>query len=116
MSYRAFKRLLGETSLERKCRFLFGAATLLLIWASFTWYARQTEDLAYEQITATGRLLVNPLIVKAHQDLLVSATDEKAADKPKTQRQERLQRALDELSEEHLPESLRKYKHRLMKP
>ena len=25
MSYRAFKRLLGETSLERKCRFLFGA-------------------------------------------------------------------------------------------
>ena len=31
MSYRAFKRLLGETSLERKCRFLFGAGTLLLI-------------------------------------------------------------------------------------
>ena len=27
MSYRAFKRLLGETSLERKCRFLFGTAT-----------------------------------------------------------------------------------------
>ena len=29
MSYRAFKRLLGETSLERKCRFLFGAFILL---------------------------------------------------------------------------------------
>ena len=39
MSYRAFKRLLGETSLERKCRFLFGAGILLLIAASFLWYA-----------------------------------------------------------------------------
>ena len=35
MSYRAFKRLLGETSLERKCRFLFGAFILLLIAGSF---------------------------------------------------------------------------------
>ena len=31
MSYRTIKRLLGETSLERKCRFLFGGALLLLI-------------------------------------------------------------------------------------
>ena len=43
MSYRAFKRLLGETSLERKCRFLFGAFILLLITSSFWLYARQTE-------------------------------------------------------------------------
>ena len=54
MSYRAFKRLLGETSLERKCRFLFGAFILLLISASFWLYARQTEDLAYDQITTTS--------------------------------------------------------------
>ena len=54
MSYRAFKRLLGETSLERKCRFLFGAGILLLITASFWWYARQTEGLAYEQTQTTG--------------------------------------------------------------
>ena len=43
MSYRAFKRLLGETSLERKCRFLFGAFILLLITGSFSFYARQTD-------------------------------------------------------------------------
>ena len=30
MSYRAFKRLLGETSLERKCRWLLGAGVLLV--------------------------------------------------------------------------------------
>src|SRR3974377_1291269 len=70
MSYRAFKRLLGETSLERKCRFLFGAATLLLITGSFWWYARQTEDLAYEQIATTGRLLVKPVLTKLHENLL----------------------------------------------
>jgi len=45
MSYRGIKRLLGETSLERKCRFLFGAATLLLISGSLGWYAWNTEDL-----------------------------------------------------------------------
>src|SRR3954451_9460169 len=62
MSYRAFKRLLGETSLERKCRFLFGAFILLLITSSFWLYARQTEHLAYDQITTTCRLLVNQIV------------------------------------------------------
>src|SRR5438874_12965691 len=64
MSYRAFKRLLGETSLERKCRFLFGGFILLLITASFWLYARQTEDLAYEQIPTMCRLLVNQVVAR----------------------------------------------------
>ena len=34
MSYRTIKRLLGETSLERKCRLLFGGGLLLLECAS----------------------------------------------------------------------------------
>src|SRR6266568_3345490 len=62
MSYRAFKRLLGETSLERKCRFLFGGFILLLITASFWLYARQTEYLAYDQIPTMCRLLVNHIV------------------------------------------------------
>jgi signal transduction histidine kinase len=66
MSYRAFKRLLGETSLERKCRFLLGAGILLLITASFWLYALQTENLAYKQTTTTCRLLVYPIIAKEH--------------------------------------------------
>jgi two-component system, NarL family, sensor histidine kinase BarA len=64
MSYRAFKRLLGETSLERKCRFLFGAGTLLLITFSFWLYAYQTDGLAYDQATTTCRLLVGPIQVQ----------------------------------------------------
>ena len=62
MSYRAFKRLLGETSLERKCRFLFGGFILLLISGSFSLYAYQTEHLAYEQIPTTCRLLVSQIV------------------------------------------------------
>src|SRR3989441_779484 len=77
MSYRALKRLLGETSLERKCRFLFGAFILLLITGSFWLYGHQTEDLAYEQITTTCRLLVNPIVQRKH------AEDDHAAPKPR---------------------------------
>jgi signal transduction histidine kinase len=66
MSYRAFKRLLGETSLERKCRFLFGAGILLLITVSFWIYALQTEALAYDQALTTCRLLVNPALACRH--------------------------------------------------
>ncbi|MCE9530891.1 MAG: DUF3365 domain-containing protein [Planctomycetes bacterium] len=66
MSYRAFKRLLGETSLERKCRFLLGAGILFLITISFWVYARQTEHLAYDQTASTGRLLISPIVARLH--------------------------------------------------
>ena len=57
MSYRSIKRVLGETSLERKCRFLFGACLLLLITASFWLYSFQTEQIVNEQDRNTGQLL-----------------------------------------------------------
>src|SRR5215213_7052101 len=64
MSYRAFKRLLGETSLERKCRFLFGGFILLLITGSFWLYALQTEHLAYDQLPTTCKLLVTHTVAR----------------------------------------------------
>ena len=66
MSYRAFKRLLGETSLERKCRWLLGAGVLLLMTGSFWVYAQQTETLAYEQLDTTGRVLIGPILSNEH--------------------------------------------------
>jgi signal transduction histidine kinase/deoxyinosine 3'endonuclease (endonuclease V) len=66
MSYRALKRLLGETSLERKCRWLLGAGVLLLMTVSFLVYARQTEDLAYDQLEATGRAVMIPTFARMH--------------------------------------------------
>jgi len=75
MSYRAFKRLLGETSLERKCRFLFGIGILVLITLSFWLYAYQTEHLAYEQATTSARLLVPSILSQHHLSQMKSLDD-----------------------------------------
>jgi signal transduction histidine kinase len=103
MSYRAFKHLLGETSLERKCRFLLGAVALLLITASFWWYAGQTEHLAYEQTRTTGRLLAAGIIDKVPGHI---GSKEWLATRDKYQ----------EKIEEHWPKSLSGYDHRFIKP
>ena len=66
MSYRAFKRLLGETSLERKCRFLFGGGIVVLIFLSFWLYAYLIERLAYDQAAADCKLLVAPSLLRYH--------------------------------------------------
>ena len=49
MSYRALKKLIGETSLERKCRFLFGAALGFLVTASLWWHSARTRTLVDDQ-------------------------------------------------------------------
>jgi signal transduction histidine kinase len=130
MSYRAFKRLLGETSLERKCRFLFGAGILVLITTSFGLYASRTEHLAYEQTMPMGRLLVNWLITRQHlqrlnikrwewRRLVQEDLAEGEGEKPPTlgpAEWRKLRLALDELSEKHLPEALQKYQESILKP
>ena len=66
MSYRSIKRVLGETSLERKCRFLFGACLLLLITASFWLYGKQTNKIIDEQNRSTGYMLALQEMQAAH--------------------------------------------------
>lgn len=66
MSYRTIKRLLGETSLERKCRLLFGGGLLLLISGSFYFYARQTQQLVVVQNSEVARSLVARVILENH--------------------------------------------------
>ena len=67
MSYRTLKLLLGESSLERKCRFLLGGFLMLLISGSFYWFSKQTEKLVYESNrTETARQLVAPIMLKRH--------------------------------------------------
>ena len=48
MSYRSIKRVLGESSLERKIRILFGVCLLALIAGSFLWVSKITEELIRE--------------------------------------------------------------------
>ncbi len=76
MSYRAFKRLLGEYRLERKCRFLFGFFIVLLLTSSFWLFQRQTESIAYDQIKTACRLTVVNEIVGRHL-ALASRSDPK---------------------------------------
>ena len=100
MSYRGFKRLLGETSLERKCRWLLGTGVLVLMSASFYFYARQTEDLAYDQLTHTGRALVSPIVARIHvRGELRAGMDE-----------------FQKLTEQTWPDRLKGYKYRLIRP
>lgn len=100
MSYRAFKRLLGETSLERKTRWLLGTGVLVLMSASFYVYARQTEDLAYDQLTHTGRALVTPIVARIHvRGDMRDGMDE-----------------FQKLTEQTWPDKLKGYKYRIIVP
>jgi len=73
VSYRSFKHLLGETSLERKCRFIFGAGILVLVTISFFWYGQKTESLVVGQTTRTARMLVRPSLERLHHKALGNA-------------------------------------------
>ena len=66
MSYRTFKHILGETSLERKCRYIFAGGILLLVSMSFVWYGQKTEQLVISQTTQNARQLVSKLVTEHH--------------------------------------------------
>jgi signal transduction histidine kinase len=66
MSYRSFKRVLGETNLERKCLVLFAACLFLLITGAF-WYAeRNAEELVEEKTKAMGESFVRFSLLRYH--------------------------------------------------
>ncbi len=61
MSYRTFKKVLGETSLERKCRWWFGISLAVLLTLSFSWYGRRTDRIVVD----LNRQFVGPELVRA---------------------------------------------------
>ena len=63
MSYRTFKRTLGETNLERKCRWLFGSCLLVLISTSFWVYSTQSDKIVYQLV---GKELVSHAKYELH--------------------------------------------------
>lgn len=66
MSYRSIKRVLGESSLERKIRILFGVCLLLLIAGSFWWVSTITEDLIRENTRDRASDLLKIHLLKQH--------------------------------------------------
>jgi two-component system, NarL family, sensor histidine kinase BarA len=101
MSYRSFKRLLGESSLERKSRFLLGAVTLALISSSFWLYARFTAHLAYDATANSSRLLASQVLYNYHVE---------------NQEARKALEAFQESAEKRWGEALSGYQYTLLKP
>jgi len=78
ISYRVLKKFVGETSLERKCRFLFGFALLILITGSFWLYDLRTQQLILSQQVQAARSLL-PRILQLHHYRLFMTKEEPAA-------------------------------------
>ncbi|QDU88089.1 Autoinducer 2 sensor kinase/phosphatase LuxQ [Pirellulimonas nuda] len=49
MSYKSFKRVLGESNLERKCLWWFGVCLVLMLGLSFYWYSNQISSRVFDQ-------------------------------------------------------------------
>jgi two-component system, NarL family, sensor histidine kinase BarA len=75
MSYQSLKRVLGETSLERKCRFLFGGCLLILISGSFWWYGNQTEKAVLQQNSRMGPPIVTQYLMGLHWETMLVQKD-----------------------------------------
>ena len=66
MSYRSIKRVIGETSLERKCRFLFVACLTVLLTVTFWWVEHIAEDLVQGTAIRKSRDLVDAALLRYH--------------------------------------------------
>lgn len=95
VSYRALKKIIGETSLERKCRLLFGFALLVLITASFWLYDYSTQRLIESQQVLAAQSLVKRILQLHHYRLFM------ALEQPATGDQTRL----PDVSGDAVPES-----------
>ncbi|MCU0981038.1 MAG: ATP-binding protein [Pirellulaceae bacterium] len=66
MSYRSIKPFIGETSLERKCRFLFVACLTVLLTVTFWWVEHIAEDLVQGTAIRKSRDLVDAALLRYH--------------------------------------------------
>lgn len=112
MSYRSFKRVLGETSLERKCRYLFGGALLLLITGSFYFYAQLNLRILKGQNRQRGALLIQQNFLSTHVNAQLQA---EASPGERAELQE-LAKSFTKLSEELKQKQLREDNWKFIPP
>ena len=72
MSYRGIKRILGESSLERKTQILFAVCLLVLITVAFLWVSRITEQLIDDNTRAQANSLKSDFVLRTHLENLES--------------------------------------------
>lgn len=66
MSYHSFKRVLGETNLERKCLWWFGICLGVMLFLSFYWYGNTIRARVLERDRSLGRELVRASLLETH--------------------------------------------------
>jgi two-component system sensor histidine kinase BarA len=66
MSYRSLKRVLGETNLEKKCRFLFGLFLVVVLVLAFLTVYWRTQQLVYNTTERKGRDLADMALLSRH--------------------------------------------------
>ena len=71
MSYRGFKRVLGETNLERKCRWWFGVTLGVLLFLSFYFSGQRLRGIVYESNQKLGPELVRAAWLEQHLDFIL---------------------------------------------
>jgi len=69
LSYQSFKRVLGETSLERKCRWWFGISLGMLLVLSFYGASRSLEGVVRQTDRKLGPELVRAAWLEAHSNI-----------------------------------------------
>ena len=72
MSYRGIKRILGESSLERKTQILFAVCLLVLITVAFLWVSRITEQLIDANTRDQANSLKSDFVLRTHLENLES--------------------------------------------
>ncbi len=77
MPQRTWKRVLGETSLERKCRLLFGFWLTLLISGAFWGVENVSSDLILRNTRTTARDVVDVALMKPHFSYWETRADQK---------------------------------------
>ncbi|TWT90840.1 Autoinducer 2 sensor kinase/phosphatase LuxQ [Pseudobythopirellula maris] len=82
MSYKGFKRVLGETSLERKCRWWFGISLGVLLFLSFYWYGQRMREVVYDSDRKTGPELVRTAWLESHFTVFWEAPEASGGDTP----------------------------------
>lgn len=82
MPNRGFKRMLGESSLERKCRWWFGIALGVLLVLTFLWSGQELRDMTRENDRELGSWLVDAASQELHFKYMMGITAEEAAGSP----------------------------------
>lgn len=78
MSYRSFKQVLGETSLERKCRWWFGITLGVLLFLSFYWSGQRLRQIVYDSNRKLGPELVRAAWLEQHLKFFLEVSGEES--------------------------------------